>query len=113
MAFVAGALISGSISLVAQNGSGWVFGYGTQSCGQWLAGRNGPDFYSNMAWIQGFLSGLALFLPTQKTDHDAIAAWVDNYCAQNPLKTIKDAAEQLSIELSPPPSRTAQPNPKK
>jgi hypothetical protein len=35
----------------------------------------------------------------RETDSAAIAAWVDNYCRQNPLKDIQDAAASLVSEL--------------
>jgi hypothetical protein len=36
------------------------------------------------------------------TDHDAVSAWLDKYCRENPLNKIKDAAKSLVDELSKP-----------
>jgi ElaB/YqjD/DUF883 family membrane-anchored ribosome-binding protein len=36
------------------------------------------------------------------TDADAVAAWMDKYCRENPLNSIGDAAASLVDELSKP-----------
>jgi hypothetical protein len=38
----------------------------------------------------------------RKTDADAVDAWVDKYCRENPLNNVKDAAASLVDELSKP-----------
>ena len=36
------------------------------------------------------------------SDPNALAAWVDKYCRENPLKNISDASAALVVELSKP-----------
>ena len=44
-----------------------------------------------------------MHLPSpRQTDANAITAWVDKYCRENPLKNIADASVNLVLELSKP-----------
>jgi len=61
-----------------------------------------------MGWVIGYLSGLNLMLAAkdaQAKDHlisaspNQIYFWIDNYCKQNPLKTVYRAANDLFIEM--------------
>ncbi len=53
-----------------------------------------------MAWVHGFLSSYNVFNPevgdvTTGTDLKGMMAWMDNYCAENPLNDISDATREL------------------
>ena len=61
-------------------------------------------------WVLGYLSGANVWMGSgglhadvlAKPDHDALAAWMTNYCAQNPLDTIDAAASELmGVAASP------------
>jgi hypothetical protein len=85
-----------------------VYGAGTASCGKWLADRETPMHPVELSWVLGFLTASENFLgelhlPSPRhTDANAVAAWVDKYCRENPLKNIADASPALVIELSKP-----------
>ena len=85
-----------------------VYGAGTASCGKWLADRQTPPLHNNeLSWVLGFLTASGslfeeLHLRLRQTDADAVAAWVDKYCRENPLKDIGDASANLVIELAKP-----------
>jgi hypothetical protein len=93
-----------------------LYGAGGASCGSWLADRNNlkqnieATFRSTVElnWVLGFLTASENFLgelhlPSPRhTDANAVAAWVDKYCRENPLKNIADASANLVIELSKP-----------
>jgi hypothetical protein len=78
---------------------------GTPSCGSWVENRSTPTNWLavvNVAWLNGFLSGLASasnkdFL--NGTDLDSVEVWVDNYCRSNPLNDLDDAGHALGGEL--------------
>jgi hypothetical protein len=78
---------------------------GTPSCGSWVENRSTPNNWvavANIAWLNGFLSGLAAasnkdFL--NGTDLDSALVWVDNYCRSNPLNDLDDAGKALGTEL--------------
>jgi hypothetical protein len=78
-----------------------VYGQGTLSCGRWVeenrAGRD-PNLY---IWMVGFVSkaGYASSTPQRKTDSDAMAVRIDQYCAANPLGNIAKATGMLVLEL--------------
>jgi hypothetical protein len=85
-----------------------LYGAGTASCGKWLADRESPMHHVELIWVFGFLTASENFfgelhLPMPRhTDANAIAAWVDKYCRENPLKNIADASGNLVIELAKP-----------
>jgi hypothetical protein len=63
---------------------------------------------SRLNWVLGFLTASEKFLGDlhlpgpRHTDANAVAAWADKYCRENPLKNIADASANLVIELSKP-----------
>jgi hypothetical protein len=80
-----------------------VYGPGNVSCGHWTSEHH--QYHSLQAlsmdsWVLGFLSG-AEWAHTQMagTESDAIKAWIDNYCATNPLDKLSTATASLSYEL--------------
>ena len=83
-----------------------VMGAGTLSCGSYSETKEKPMargvFFQ---WLMGFLSGYNINnkeqIPdiTAPTDNDGMTAWLDNYCAANPLLPFATAAEALTDAL--------------
>jgi hypothetical protein len=82
------------------------YGSGTTSCGTWLADRDNYAVHMvELSWVLGWLSAAGAYnvqSDLRHTDANAIAAWVDKYCRENPLDHISDAAAHLVDELSKP-----------
>jgi hypothetical protein len=85
-----------------------LYGAGMISCGEWQQYRISNDrahVYQAQAWVDGYLSGFNVassgppFL-TSKPSSVAFYAWLDNYCAQNPLDLLATAAFRLQQELA-------------
>jgi hypothetical protein len=87
-----------------------IMGEGFASCGQWTkasAEPQGAVAFAMGAWVRGYLTAQALAATSENhypdilrdTDADAVMAWVDNYCAKNPLDKIVDATGHLVLEL--------------
>jgi hypothetical protein len=73
-------------------------GAGAQSCGAWTQERKTGSVNMELSWIQGFISAYTHYNQTdifEGTDIPAITAWMDTYCAANPLETIYNGAVQL------------------
>jgi hypothetical protein len=88
-----------------------VSGFGNKSCGYWLESRRKKGWHEAIvkAWVNGLLTGVNFSISTTRssstdlatgTDHDGRAAWMDNYCSQNPLHNIAAAAVGLVIHLN-------------
>jgi hypothetical protein len=84
-----------------------VVGHGNNSCGKWTQAKasGGASRIYYEVWLGGFLSGINTAGQrvhgnvTDGTDFDGLTAWVDNYCAANPLETVFTAAENLVATL--------------
>lgn len=76
-----------------------VFGAGTTSCGTWLENRGLSDhalWRMQQQWVLGWLSATGHYRVRLKdTDAAAVAAWLDRYCAANPLESLDKAAPSL------------------
>lgn len=84
-----------------------MYGAGTISCAEWQKYRvanDRPHAIQAEAWLDGYLSGYNSasddidFLDS-KPNTVALYAWVDNYCASNPLDSLIVAAFKLRKEL--------------
>ena len=91
----------------AAEGDKVVYGAGMITCGEWQKYRSSgdkPNSYQAQAWIDGYLSGTngagsgPDFLAPKPSDV-AYYAWIDNYCAQNPLDRLIRAVWLLKKEL--------------
>lgn len=77
-------------------------GSGGASCGQWLDGEKQGVRNLDLNWVLGYLSGLNL---TSQIDflrgyeHKGIAAAIDKYCRENPLKQVIDAADDVAEQM--------------
>jgi hypothetical protein len=87
-------------------GMATTYGTGVESCGKWLASSNELTTRAwAVSWVLGFLTAAGVYDvrgELRKTDSDAIAAWVDNYCRDKPLDHIADAATALVDALATP-----------
>jgi hypothetical protein len=57
----------------------------------------------DVEWLHGFLSGIAVGSQLdilREPDASSLDLWVDNYCQQHPLDSIRDAGYELSSELT-------------
>src|SRR6478736_2919224 len=78
-----------------------VLGPGGMSCAHWTKVRRDEVLSTPVVtWVMGFVASYNRYGPgspdiTQGRNADGIPGWIDNYCAQNPLNNIADAAENL------------------
>jgi hypothetical protein len=89
----------------ADPGEFHAYGAGLLSCGKWLAARKGNDWYENGQWVFGWVSAAGNYNVQGSLRHSdslALAAWVDKYCRENPLKTVAQASAALVDELAKP-----------
>jgi hypothetical protein len=97
------ALITALFSPISKAADYGVYGYGMVSCGAWTAERKNDAIKTEVyqAWIMGFVSGFGFsqVAELKTTDHKALSAHIDNYCAANPLDDVADAAAALIYEL--------------
>jgi len=129
MRTAARATFVGSIALVvaltasaqAEQGTIWVFGTGTKSCGHFVQvadsehkakpRHTAPEAISTLGyvafvtWTEGFLSGTNFsehaMVGASISDHFADAmAWIENYCRQHPLDSYLNAVMQLKVALA-------------
>ena len=89
----------------------WVAGAGSRSCGRWMADRSAHnlDSQTELIWIQGYVTGrnaeraywkhLGSATVGGDMDPEGLAAWVDTFCRQNPLKELYEAATGLYVAL--------------
>lgn len=93
-----------------------VLGVGTISCGAYLDALDSDDQRKADAaagWVAGFLSAYNAYGPdggdiTSETDMLGIAAFMRRYCADHPLKSLSDGAQELAIGLGAGQHLTAQ-----
>jgi hypothetical protein len=104
------ALISWELAPVASAQTYYVHGPGAASCGVWTSDRQRGGALAGVleAWVEGFISAANDVLATpgsgvsdlaSSTDDDGLFAWMDNYCAANPLKQVSSGADALVGEL--------------
>jgi len=94
-------------SALAADGDKLVYGAGMISCAEWQKFRTTGDkanSYQAQAWVDGFLSGEnsagdGIDFLAPKPNTIAYYAWIDNYCAQNPLYSLVQATWLLKKEL--------------
>ena len=84
-----------------------ILGSGSDSCGQWTKEfRNDSNLIFGLRmWVRGYVTSFNVWVlqsgnVPQGTDNNGILAWVDNYCAANPLNDVETAARALLVELA-------------
>ncbi|WP_447929791.1 hypothetical protein [Sphingopyxis fribergensis] len=86
----------------------FVVGAGNLVGDQWAAHAmsNGNERASNIAWLDGFFSGLSLAerhrFFTDDKDLDRAVEWMDQRLATNPAEKVSHAAAQLAAQLLDP-----------
>lgn len=82
-------------------------GEGNASCGAWVEARQnaGSDDATYSAWLSGYVTAFGRWRPedydaTAVADLAGIRVWFDQFCRQNPLQAISEAAEALVLDLS-------------
>jgi len=75
-----------------------IMGDGMKSCGAWTEDRATPNRHSSeFNWVLGFITRNNWDNPDKQAlfvDPAAVEAYVDNYCALNPLSSILNAAAE-------------------
>ena len=108
LAALVGVLVSGPVWGADSKGGYQIYGPGTESCGFWTESRKGAAnvsrYHLSAAWVLGFLTASNLLSPgaydiTKGVGNEGLFAWIDNYCSQNPLKSISYAAASLIRHL--------------
>jgi hypothetical protein len=86
-----------------------VKGAGASSCGTWTLDHAQGDVSAaanvDDEWVLGFVVGQELLYAdtthknyTISTDYNGIIGWIGNYCQQNPVKEIVDAAQNFVLK---------------
>ena len=82
------------------------YGTGGKSCGTWQEDRRAGGFKKTIlaTWVTGYVTGYNAWVEGSNdvgegTDIDGLLAWIDNYCAENPLNSISKAASALIWHL--------------
>ena len=73
------------------------YGAGLKSCGTWTQKRKSKDWYEAGQWVLGYITAYGYYGSDNLKDVEApgMAAWLDNYCQQNPLESIETATQKL------------------
>lgn len=76
------------------------------SCGDWTLNRANRGFRTQAleGWVLGFVTGANFYGSSDgktgaDTNSTGMLAWVDRYCADNPLDDIVEASVKLVTEL--------------
>jgi hypothetical protein len=81
-------------------------GIGVKSCGAWLESRKTESFATLQfrSWLTGYLTGANMMAPfdflKDNSDQEAIFAWMDKYCKEQPLEPVGSGAADLIKELA-------------
>ena len=88
-------------------GTTWILGSGTQSCGGWLEYRKDKDGSPSMLlqdWVNGYLTGAQNasgrnLTERQSGDLAGRSAFIDLYCQSHPLDSVTRASAALYLAL--------------
>lgn len=91
----------------ADNRSIYVYSYpGNDTCGDWTENRRRGDGRTQAleGWVLGFVTGYNMYEDPKgnvapSVSATALLAWVDQYCAANPLDSLTTAGVKLVSEL--------------
>lgn len=77
---------------------------GNDSCGDWTENRKNRSTQVLEGWVLGFVTAANTYgendgLLGVGSGATGMLAWVDKYCADNPLDTVLTASAKLVIEL--------------
>lgn len=99
-----------ALALAAQDSeknSAYIYSYpGYDTCGNWTENRKFPNIRTQAleGWVLGFVSGYNMYEDPKgnvapSVSASGLLAWVDQYCAANPLDSLTTAGVKLVIEL--------------
>src|SRR6266705_1916680 len=81
----------------------FLMGAGMSSCGKWTESKSIPQLhYQVKQWVLGFISGSNWArdeIQVTPPDEQAVVAFVDKYCKNNPLQRVSSAAAILIESL--------------
>ncbi len=52
------------------------------------------------SWVQGYVSAQSQHIQLAETDGAAVMKYLENYCEENPLDSLRDATDSLVAELA-------------
>jgi hypothetical protein len=82
-----------------------VRGTGTVGCGTYIEWRNSNNqaaLYQSTQWVWGYLHGYNMTTTNaivQPPDDDTVAAYLEKFCRDNPLKAVAGGVPQLIEDL--------------
>jgi len=95
-----------TVVIHAQEVQVFIVGAGQASCGKWIESKNIPQrHYQIKQWVLGFISGNNWSwagtnkIQVKSPDEDAVVAFIDRYCKNNPLQSILYGAMSLIHEF--------------
>lgn len=89
----------------AENKQFQYYGFpGHDSCGDWTSHRKNRDNQILEGWVLGYVTAANMYgdndgLLGTGSGATGMLAWVDQYCAANPLDSVLTASSKLIIEL--------------
>lgn len=89
-----------------KNGRYIILGFGSESCGMYVAERKAGKDNSYRGWLTGYLSAYNESLKNTynvlgNVDVEAALLWIDKYCNKHPLDSFSGASKALLKELLP------------
>ncbi len=104
MAFLVLGFFATSQAVCEEPRKAMVYGAGNFSCGVWLQERGKPDGGDSsvlFSWALGYMTAAEVLFGFihADTDRAGMAAFLDQYCRQNPLSKYGLAVAQLSLSL--------------
>ena len=91
---------------VDTNGRYVAYGYGADSCDSFLEARRTKTDTNYISWVTGYLTAVDTTYPITygilgSSDLDRAMVWLENYCAQHPLRQFAIAVYTLVDDLYP------------
>jgi hypothetical protein len=109
--FGKGSVVAGLLAIFLISGSAWAytgFGSGIKDCSRWVIAKKFGSVDRRARfheWTNGYLTAYSLWVehgsgPVSRRDSSVGAwAWIDDYCQENPLKSVAAGAEQLILAI--------------
>ena len=95
-----------SVQAWSSDKDGYYVAHSPPPCGKYIEARqNGADLWAKW-WITGYLTAYNERTPDTvdiagDTDRTGIYLWLENWCKENPLKTVGNGMDALMVELYP------------
>lgn len=87
----------------AQDPNAKFYGAGVETCEKWTVDRK-EDLISGtgqkIQWVLGYISAVESFVfDLYDTKPSEVAAWIDEYCKNNPSQRIRTAAAEFALSI--------------